>query len=54
MTALKANARVSMTDLARQCGAGRTTIQRDLDDLKARGLVVREGSAKTGLWVVKI
>ena len=54
VTALKANDRVSITQLAYQCSAGKTTIQRELDNLKARHIIERIGSAKTGRWVVKI
>ena len=54
ITALKANPRVSLPELAKQCGAGKTTIQRDMDDLKARGIVERDGSSKSGVWIVKI
>lgn len=54
ITALKANPRVSLLELSRQCGAGKTTIQRDMDDLKARGIVERDGSSKSGIWIVKI
>ena len=54
ITALKANPRVSLPELAKQCGAGKTTIQRDMDDLKARCIVERDGSSKSGVWIVKV
>lgn len=47
------NPSASAAEIAAECGISERTVQRAIRKLKDFGIVVREGSKKTGKWVVK-
>ena len=50
MALLKANPRMTYEELAERVGQTRKTVQRHLQQLKAKGLLRRIGGAKGGYW----
>ena len=52
MTLLKANPHLTYEELAERIGQTRKTVQRHLQQLKAKGLLRRIGGAKGGYWEV--
>ena len=50
---MKENKDITMGELAKSLGVSRSTVGRDIADLKKDGTVKREGSYKTGVWIIK-
>lgn len=50
---LKYNPRAMIPDLIEATGKGQRTISRGLNEYQEEGLLRREGSRKTGYWVVQ-
>ena len=48
------NKNVSMEDIAKNIGVNSRTIKRDIDALKEIGVLDREGSRKTGQWIISM
>ena len=49
----KLNPTISQDDMALELGVTRRTIARDIDDLKGKGLIDREGGDFGGRWIAK-
>ncbi len=49
----KLNPTISQDDMAFKLGVTRRTITRDIDDLKGKGLIDREGGDFGGKWIAK-
>ena len=52
LTEIKKNRYLTYEELANNLGISIATIRRNIKTLKDMGLIVREGSAKTGYWRV--
>lgn len=52
LTLIAADPSISYDTIAAALGRDRTTVMRNIRALKARGTLRREGSRKTGHWVV--
>lgn len=52
LSLIESNPQITVLDLASQIGVTRLTVIRDLDKLKKNNLVKRQGSDKTGTWVL--
>ncbi|SCW63079.1 Fic family protein [Ruminococcaceae bacterium YRB3002] len=50
--AIKADNSISIDEIVKMTGYSRPTVTRAISSLKARGILVREGSKKTGHWVI--
>jgi len=50
---LKYNPKANIPDLMEATGKGQRTISRELKEYQEAGLLRREGSRKTGHWVVE-
>jgi ATP-dependent DNA helicase RecG len=50
--AIKANAKITIQEIADKIGQGRSTINRALDVLKQEGFIIFEGSPRDGAWVI--
>ena len=48
------NKNVSTDDIAKNIGVNSRTIKRDIDALKEIGVLDRDGSRKTGQWIISI
>lgn len=48
------NKNISMEDIAKNIGVNSRTIKRDIDTLKGIGVLDREGSRKSGKWIISI
>jgi predicted HTH transcriptional regulator len=53
LTILKNNPKATIPDLIEATGKGQRTISRELKEYQEAGLLRREGSRKTGYWVVE-
>ena len=49
---LKENPRITRADAAETLGVSESSIYRKLKDLESKGIIEREGSRKTGSWVI--
>ncbi len=50
---LKSNPNLSMVEIGTKLKISSYTVQYHINKLKKKGKIIREGSKKTGLWVVK-
>ena len=53
LSLIKQNPAISQDILAEELGVTRRTIVRDLDDLKEKGIIYREGGRNKGQWIIK-
>jgi len=53
LSLIKQNPAISQDILAEELGVTRRTIVRDLDDLKEKGIIDREGGRNKGQWIIK-
>jgi len=51
---IKENNKISATELATKLNLSSRQCERIIASLKAKGLLIRVGSAKTGYWIVKL
>jgi len=50
---IKNNTEISMLELSKQLNVNHKTIKRDIEKLKAKGLIERIGADKGGYWKIK-
>jgi ATP-dependent DNA helicase RecG len=50
---LKASSKLTVDDISNTLSVSRRTVLRDLDLLRIQGKIVRDGSDKSGAWIVK-
>lgn len=53
VTLMRTSSSIKVSEISRQLGLGMTTITKRIRRLKEEGIIVREGSKKTGQWIVK-
>lgn len=51
---IKKDGNISVTEMAESLGVTTRTIKRDIDYLKEMKVVKREGTAKSGKWIISI
>lgn len=51
---IKKDENISVTEMAESLGVTTRTIKRDIDYLKEMKVVKREGTAKSGKWIISI
>ena len=52
LDAIKVDAHVTILKMAEKLGVSKITINRAVKGLKEKNLIQREGSAKTGKWII--
>ena len=50
LSLVKKNRKISLPELAKQMSMGRSTIVREIEKLKSKGLLEREGPDRGGYW----
>jgi len=53
LLALHSNPSLTASDLAEQLGVTQRAIEKQMKKLKDLGVIVRQGSRKNGLWIIK-